>query len=52
MSLREKLDETERRVARGDMPDTSLLVLGGVTLVLVAVGMVVIAVALLLWIYA
>jgi hypothetical protein len=52
MGVQDKLERTSRDVARGDAPETPIFVLGGVTLVIAAVAAVVIAVALLLWLYA
>jgi hypothetical protein len=52
MGVEDKVEETERSVARGDSPETPLFVLGGVTFVIACVAAVVIAIALLVWIYA
>ena len=52
MGAENKLEETARDVTRGDAPETPMFVIGGVTLVIAAVAAVVIAIALLLWLYA
>lgn len=51
-SLRRRLRRTEREAALGQSERTPLLVLGGVGLVVTVVAAVVIAVALLVWIFA
>ena len=52
MAVDNKIEEAERDVARGDAPETPMFVLGRVTLVIAAVAAVVIAVAVLVWLYA
>lgn len=52
MGMQDKIEQTERDVTRGDAPETPAFVIGGVTLVIATVAAVVIAVALLVWLYA